>query len=92
MDNHKIIEQKPELYPCEMTIKVIGANIAGFVATIKQGLATQFPANYLSEANNRTSRDNKFISAGFKITVENREQLDSLYSYLNKLEIVKMVI
>ena len=79
-------------YPSRFPIKVMGANVDGFVHAITS-VAKQFDPDYdASTVEIRPSSGNKYLGVTITVTATSREQLDELYRTLSTHPMVKMVL
>lgn len=80
-------------YPSQFPIKVMGANVNGFVHAVTQ-IAEQFDPNF--DAANalelRESSGGKYLGVTITITATSREQLDEIYRTLTSHPMVKVVL
>jgi putative lipoic acid-binding regulatory protein len=79
-------------YPCAFPIKVMGANVAGFVeavACIVQQFDPGFDAATIEQ---RESRAGNYLGLTVTVTATDREQLDELYRTLSSHPMVKFVL
>jgi putative lipoic acid-binding regulatory protein len=87
-------ETPPSLitYPSAFPIKVMGANVDGFVhalVTVARGVDPAFDA---ASVELRPSSGNKYLGVTLTVTVTSREQLDELYRTLSTHPMVKVVL
>ena len=79
-------------YPSKFPIKVMGANVDGFVHAITS-VAKQFDPDYdASTVEIRPSSGNKYLGVTITVTATSREQLDELYRTLSTHPMVKVVL
>lgn len=79
-------------YPCAFPIKVMGANVEGFVEAVAD-IARQFdPAFDAATIEQRTSRGGNYLGLTVTVTATSREQLDGLYRALSGHPMVKVVL
>ncbi len=79
-------------YPCDFSIKVMGAATPEFrakVIAIATAHDKQFNKNKVSE---RHSKNNKYLSLTIKISAQNRAQLDAIYTDLTASELTLWVL
>ncbi len=79
-------------YPCDFSIKVMGAAIPEFrskVLEIASAHDKQFDETKVTE---RYSKNDKYVSLTIKIFAQNREQLDALYTDLTASELTLWVL
>jgi len=79
-------------FPTRFPIKVMGANVDGFVHAVVS-VARQFDAAFdAASVELRPSKGNKYLGVTITITATSREQLDELYRTLSTHPMVKMVL
>ena len=79
-------------YPSRFPIKVMGANVNGFVHAITE-LAQRFDPSFdASTVELRDSRAGNYLGVTITITATSREQLDDLYRALSSHPMVKVVL
>jgi uncharacterized protein len=79
-------------YPSAFPIKVMGAQVEGFVEAIVS-VAKQFdPAFDASTVESRPSKAGNYLGLTITVTATSREQLDELYRTLSTHPMVKMVL
>ncbi|MDH0864743.1 DUF493 family protein [Mitsuaria sp. GD03876] len=84
-------EQSLIEYPSQFPIKVMGAQVEGFVDAIVS-IARQFdPAFDASTVEQRPSKGGNYLGITITITATSREQLDELYRTLTTHPMVKVV-
>jgi putative lipoic acid-binding regulatory protein len=79
-------------YPCDFTVKVMGAASPEFrnkILAITSKHDDQFNDSKVSE---KHSKNNKYLSLSLKISAQNREQLDALYTDLTACELTLWVL
>ncbi|HJV59371.1 MAG TPA: DUF493 family protein [Albitalea sp.] len=85
-------EQSLIEYPSRFPIKVMGANVDGFVQAVV-AVAQQFDPDFDAAAvEMRPSSGNKYLGVTITITATSREQLDELYRTLSTHPMVKVVL
>ena len=85
-------EQSLIEYPSQFPIKVMGANVDGFVNAMTR-IAAQFDPGYdAGTVELRPSRGDNYLGITLTITATSREQLDELYRTLSTHPMVKMVL
>ncbi|WP_431260368.1 DUF493 family protein [Roseateles chitinivorans] len=85
-------EQSLIEYPSQFPIKVMGAQVEGFVEAIVS-VARQFdPAFDASTVETRPSSGGKYLGVTITVTATSREQLDELYRTLTTHPMVKVVL
>lgn len=79
-------------YPSRFPIKVMGANVEGFVHAVT-ALAQRFDPSFdATTVELRNSSGGKYLGVTVTITATSREQLDGLYRALTSHPLVKMVL
>ena len=79
-------------YPSRFPIKVLGANVDGFVNAMTR-IAAQFDPGFdAATVELRPSRGDNYLGITLTITATSREQLDELYRTLSTHPMVKMVL
>ena len=79
-------------YPSAFPIKVMGANVAGFVEAVVR-VARQFdPVFDEARGETRPSRAGNYLGITITITATSREQLDELYRTLSTHPMVRVVL
>jgi len=79
-------------YPSRFPIKVMGANVDGFVEAVVN-VARQFDADFdAATLEKRPSRGGKYLGLTVTITATSREQLDELYRTLSTHPLVRVVL
>jgi len=79
-------------YPSRFPIKVMGANVDGFVHAVTM-IARQFdPAFDAASIELRDSSAGNYLSVTITINATSREQLDELYRTLSTHPMVKVVL
>lgn len=79
-------------YPSAFPIKVMGAQVEGFVDALV-AVARQFdPAFDASTIEQRPSSGGRYLGVTLTITATSREQLDELYRTLSTHPMVKVVL
>ena len=79
-------------YPSRFPIKVMGANVDGFVHAVTL-IAKQFdPAFDAASVELRDSKGGKYLGVTITVTATSREQLDELYRTLSTHPMVKVVL
>ena len=85
-------EQSLIEYPSQFPIKVMGANVEGFVEAIVM-VAQQFDPGYdAATLERRPSSGGNYLGLTITITATSREQLDELYRTLTTHPMVKVVL
>ena len=79
-------------YPSAFPIKVLGANVDGFVGAIT-AIARRFDDAFdAATIELRPSKGNKYLGVTITVTATSREQLDELYRTLSSHPMVKVVL
>ena len=79
-------------YPSRFPIKVMGANVEGYVHAVT-AIARQFdPAFDASTIELRPSSGGKYMGVTVTVNATSREQLDELYRTLSTHPLVKVVL
>ena len=79
-------------YPSDFPIKVMGAQVAGFVDAMTS-IAQQFdPAFDAGSIEKRPSKGGKYLGLTLTVRATSREQLDELYRTLSTHPMVKVVL
>ena len=85
-------EQSLIEYPSQFPIKVMGANVEGFVAAMIR-VAQQFDPSFVPDSVEcRPSKAGNYLGVTLTITATSREQLDELYRTLSTHPMVKVVL
>jgi putative lipoic acid-binding regulatory protein len=75
-------------FPCSFPLKVIGKNTQEFYAVVSAIIEKHVPGNDRITYSGRSSSGDKYLSITATFLAESREQLDAVYSDLNKHELV----
>lgn len=79
-------------YPCRFPIKVMGANVPGYVEAIKY-VAQAFDAEFTDhDLEIRESKAGNYLGVTITINATSREQLDEIYRTLSSHPMVKVVL
>ena len=79
-------------YPCLFPLKVMGAQVEGYVQSITE-LAQRFDPTFdATTIELRPSSGGKYVGVTITITATSREQLDDLYRALSGHPMVKIVL
>jgi putative lipoic acid-binding regulatory protein len=79
-------------YPSQFPIKVMGANVDGFVTAVTH-VAKQFDPGFdASTVQLRDSSSGNYLGVTITVTATSREQLDDLYRALSSHPMVKVVL
>ena len=85
-------EQSLIEYPCAFPIKVMGAQVDGFVDAMVR-VALQFDPGFdASTIEHRPSRAGTYLGLTLTVNATSREQLDELYRTLSTHPMVKVVL
>ena len=79
-------------YPSRFPIKVMGANVDGFVHAITEVARRFDPGFDAATVEMRPSSGGKYLGVTVTITATSREQLDELYRTLSTHPMVKVVL
>ena len=85
-------EQSLIEYPSKFPIKVMGAQVEGFVEAITMVAQMFDPAFDASAIEQRPSKGGKYLGLTITVTATSREQLDELYRTLTTHPMVKVVL
>ena len=94
MSNPRDIPPEQSLieYPCDFPIKVMGANVDGFVTAVTH-VARQFDPGFdASTVEIRPSKGGNYLGVTITVRATSRPQLDALYRTLTTHPMVKMVL
>lgn len=94
MSNPRDIPPEQSLieYPCDFPIKVMGANVEGFVTAVTH-VARQFDPGFdASTVEIRPSKGGNYLGVTITVRATSRPQLDELYRTLTTHPMVKMVL
>ncbi|MBH9553897.1 YbeD family protein [Inhella gelatinilytica] len=79
-------------YPSRFPIKVMGAQVEGFIEAVAH-VARQFDPEFdASTIEQRPSSGGKYLGLTITVTATSREQLDELYRTLTTHPLVKVVL
>ena len=79
-------------YPSSFPIKVMGANVDGFVHAVTEVARRFDPTFDAATVEMRPSSGGKYLGVTVTITATSREQLDELYRTLSTHPMVKVVL
>jgi len=79
-------------YPSRFPIKVMGANVDGFVHAVTEVARRFDPSFDAATVEIRPSSGGKYLGVTVTITATSREQLDELYRTLSTHPMVKVVL
>ena len=87
------VSDRPLLeFPCEFPVKVLGENVAGFVAAMSAVALDFDPGFDASTIELRPSKGERYLGVTLIVTATDREQLDNLYRALSSHPMVKVVL
>ncbi|MDM0046893.1 DUF493 family protein [Variovorax dokdonensis] len=79
-------------YPSKFPIKVMGANVEGFVTAVTH-IARQYDPEFdAASVELRDSKAGNYLGVTVTVTATSREQLDDLYRALSSHPMVKVVL
>ena len=79
-------------YPSRFPIKVMGANVDGFVHAVTEVARRFDPTFDAATVEMRPSSGGKYLGVTVTVTATSREQLDELYRTLSTHPMVKIVL
>ena len=79
-------------YPCHFPIKVMGANVDGYMEAMLHIARAFDPGFDAGTVEQRPSKGGKYLGLTLMVFVNNREQLDELYRTLTTHPLVKVVL
>jgi len=79
-------------FPCDVPVKVFGRNESAFRAAVLEIVQARFPEFSEQDLAQRFSREDRYVSLTLTVRVEDRSQIDSLYTALTSHEAVLMVL
>jgi putative lipoic acid-binding regulatory protein len=85
-------EQSLIEYPCRFPIKVMGANVEGYVSALTHVAKSFDPGFDASTIELRPSKAGNYLGVTLSVYVTSREQLDELYRTLTTHPMVKVVL
>ena len=85
-------EQSLIEYPCRFPIKVMGANVEGYVTALTHVAKSFDPGFDASTIELRPSKAGNYMGVTLSVYVTSREQLDELYRSLSSHPMVKVVL
>ena len=92
MDNDGSSERSLIEYPSAFPIKVMGANVDGFVEAMTS-IARRFDPGFDAATGElRASRESRYLGVTLPVMATSREQLDELYRTLTTHPMVKVVL
>lgn len=87
MDRKEIME-----FPCRFPIKAMGSNTESFEGEVVSIVRKYVPKLGEGAVVSRPSRNGNYLSVTVTFMAESKQQLDNLYTELNKHPDVKMVL
>lgn len=85
-------EQSLIVYPCHFPIKVMGANVGGFLLAMTHVARAFDPSFDETTVEQRPSKAGNYLGLTLSVHVTSREQLDELYRTLTTHPMVKIVL
>lgn len=85
-------EQSLIVYPCHFPIKVMGANVEGFLLAMAHVVRAFDPDFDEVTIEQRPSKAGNYVGLTLSVHVTSREQLDELYRTLTTHPMVKIVL
>ena len=79
-------------FPCDFPIKVMGKDSPQFRRTSLAIIEEHVGELTEESVSERQSKDGNFVALTYNLTIENREQLDSIYSALSNHEDILVVL
>lgn len=79
-------------FPCDVPVKVFGRNDDGFRRAALEIVKTYFPDFAEARLTERLSRRDRYLSMTLTVWVENRSEIDALYTELSAHKEVLMVL
>ena len=79
-------------FPCAFPIKVLGANVDGFVQAMTQVAIAFDPGFDAASIELRASKGERYLGVTLTITATSRQQLDDIYRALSSHPMVKVVL
>jgi len=79
-------------FPCEIPVKVFGRNIDAFRQAVIDIAGIHFPDLEDSQIRERLSRGDRFLSITLTLWVDERSQIDGLYTALSAHAEILMVL
>ncbi|MBL8387295.1 MAG: DUF493 family protein [Hydrogenophaga sp.] len=92
MNPHIPPEQSLIEYPCRFPIKVMGANVEGYVAAMVSVVRAFDPDFDEATVEHRPSKAGNYLGLTLTVYVTSREQLDEVYRTLTTHPMVKVVL
>jgi putative lipoic acid-binding regulatory protein len=82
----------PFEFPCDVPVKVFGRNDDAFREAVIAIVRRHFPDFRRDNLRERPSRQDRYLSITLTVWVENRAQIDGLYTELSGHEAILMVL
>ena len=79
-------------YPCHFPIKVMGANVDGYISAITHVARSFDPEFDAATIEQRPSKAGNYLGLTLTVYITSREQLDELYRTLTTHPMVKIVL
>lgn len=79
-------------FPSAFPIKVLGANVDGFVSAMTEVARRFDPAFDAATVELRVSKGDRYLGVTLTITATSRQQLDDIYRALSSHPMVKVVL
>ena len=79
-------------FPCDVPVKVFGRNEPAFRDAVVEIVMARFPDFRVDDMRERLSRADRFLSLTVTVWVEDRSQIDALYTALTSHEDILMVL
>lgn len=79
-------------FPCDVPVKVFGRNEGAFREAVLEIVQARFPGFREQDLEERLSRKDRYLSLTLTVWVEDRGQIDSLYTALTSHEEVLIVL
>ena len=87
MSNDSLLE-----FPCAFPIKVMGKDSQEFRKTSQAIIQEHVGGLTEDDVSERQSKDGNFVALTYHLTIENREQLDSIYRALSAHDDILVVL
>lgn len=82
----------PFEFPCDIPVKIFGRNDDSFREAVRAIVRTHFPDFADESLRERPSRRDRFLSITVTVWVEDRAQIDALYTELTAHDAILMVL
>jgi putative lipoic acid-binding regulatory protein len=79
-------------FPCDIPVKIFGRNEASFREVVRTIVRTHFPDFAEDALRERPSRRDRFLSITVTVWVEDRAQIDALYTELTAHDDILIVL